>query len=143
MATKTDAKKTAKAPAKAAKATKAVKAPATKAAKAAPVARGPKADLAKKGSKDSVVSSLATALTREGETADQLKAKLSKVSNSKLLHLASVVEAVNKKFGSRAKLITAIAEAKKAGKDKIFVAKLGTLPLPQLLDMGLSATSRA
>ena len=35
------------------------------------------------------------------------------------------------------------AEAKKAGKDKIFVAKLGTLPLPQLLDLGLSATSRA
>ena len=136
MATKTDPKKTAKAPAKAAKA------PAKKTAKAAPVARGPKSDLAKKG-KDSVVSALATALTREGETSDQLKAKLSKVSNSKLLRLASVVETVNKKFGSRAKLITAIAEAKKAGKDKIFVAKLGTLPLPQLLDMGLSASSRA
>lgn len=140
MATKTDAKKTAKAPAKAAKG---AKAPAKKTAKAAPVARGPKADLAKKGSKESVVSTLATALVREGETADQLKAKLSKVSNSKLLHLASVVEAVTKKFGSRAKLITAIAEAKKAGKDKVFVAKLGTLPLPQLLDLGLSASSRA
>ena len=140
MATKTDAKKTAKAPAKAAKG---AKAPAKKTAKAAPVARGPKADIAKKGSKESVVSALATALVREGETADQLKAKLSKVSNSKLLHLASVVETVTKKFGSRAKLITAIAEAKKAGKDKIFVAKLGTLPLPQLLDLGLSASSRA
>lgn len=139
MATKTDAKKTAKAPVKAGKS---AKAPAPKTAKAAPVARGPKADLAKKG-KDSVVSALATALTREGETANQLTAKLSKVSNSKLLRLASVVETVNKKFGSRAKLITAIAEAKKAGKDKIFVAKLGTLPLPQLLDMGLAASSRA
>ena len=137
MATKTEAKKTAKAPAKAAKA------PGKKAAKAAPAARGPKAALTKKGSKESVVGSLVGPLSREGESADQLKATLMKVSNSKLLRLVSVVETVNKKFGSRAKLIEAIASAKKAGKDKVFVAKLGTLPLPQLLDLGLSASSRA
>jgi hypothetical protein len=137
MATKTETK--------APKATKTAKAPAAKAptkiAKAAPKkTHSPKAALAAKGSKESVVAGLVPALSREGESADQLKTTLMKVSNSKLLRLVSVVDTVNKKFGNRAKLIDAIASAKKAGKDKVYVAKLGTMALPQLLDLGLSAS---
>jgi hypothetical protein len=103
--------------------------------KAAPVARGPKALLAKLGTKEAVVSKLMAPLARDGEDADALRGRLMKASNAQLLRLSSVVETVTRKFGSRAKLMSAIAAAHKADKDKQFAAKLATLPLARLLDM--------
>lgn len=132
MATKT-AKTTTKTTAK-----PAAKAPKAKAAKkpvATQASRAPKALLAKLGTKESVVGSLIGSLAIGGEDTDALRARLLRVSNSKLLRLHSVVDTVNKKFGGRAKLIEKIAGAKKASKDKDYIAKLGTLPLPRLLDM--------
>ena len=66
-----------------------------------------------------------------------------KVSNHKLLHLASVAETVKSKFGSRDKLIAAIGTAAGKSKDKDFLAKLGTQSLPHLLGLAVAGERRA
>lgn len=138
MATKATKKSTPKAPAAAApKVSKTVKAAARKAAAKKPA--GPKAQLAARhGSKESLVGSLVGALVRSDENKEVLQSRLLKASNAQLLHLASVVETVNKKYGSRDKLINAIASATKSGKDKDYLAKLATYSLPRLLDLASS-----
>jgi hypothetical protein len=111
---------------------------------AAKVARGPRAVMvAKHGTKEKLVGTLVGPLAQEGQDADGLRARLLKASNQQLLHLARTVETVTKKYGSRAKLITAITTAENKAKDKDFVAKLGALSLPNLLDLALSAERRA
>lgn len=144
MATKkttASAPKAAKAAPKAAKA--APKAAKAKTAKAA-APRHPLARLkAAFGTKADLVAKIVGPLTAEGQDGESLKARLLRASNQKLLHLADVVETVNKKYGSRAKLVDAIGAATKHAKDKDYLAKLAKLPLPQLLDLGNSATRRA
>jgi hypothetical protein len=111
---------------------------------AAKVARGPRAAVvAKYTDKEKLVATLVAPLAQEGQDQDALRARLLKASNHQLLHLARTVEAVNKKWGSRAKLITALSTAEKKAKDKDYVTKLGTLGLPQLLDLALSAERRS
>jgi hypothetical protein len=139
MATK---KSTSKAPAPAARnatprVTKADKAKARKATAKKPA--GPKAALVSRhGSKESLVGSLIGTLVRSDENKDVLQARLLKASSSQLLRLARVVETVNKKYGSRDKLIDAIAAATKSSKDKDYLAKLATYSLPRLLDLASS-----
>lgn len=113
-------------------------------AAAAKVARGPRAVvLAKHSSKEALVGKLVGPLAAPGQDADGLRARLAKASNAQLLRLERTVETVAKKYGGRDKLIAAIATAEKKSKDKDFVAKLGTLSLPNLLDLALSAERRA
>ena len=50
---------------------------------------------------------------------------------------------MKQKWGSREKLIEAITSTAKAGKDKDYVAKLSTYPLPRLVDLANSAARRA
>ena len=139
---KTPAKKATKsttpAKAKAApKETKAQKLAARKAAAKKP--QGPKAQVtAKHTSKESLVGSIIGSVVATGEDRDSVQKRLLKASNAQLLRLAGVVETVNKKFGSRDKLIDAITKATKSAKDKDFVAKLGTYSLPRLLDLATS-----
>lgn len=116
------------------KVTKTQKAAARKAAAKKP--QGPKAQLtAKHSSKESLVGSIIGSVVASGEDRDAVQKRLLKASNAQLLRLAGVVETVNKKFGSRDKLIDAITKATKSAKDKDFVAKLGTYSLPRLLDL--------
>jgi hypothetical protein len=68
---------------------------------------------------------------------------LAHVSNAKLLRLHRTFTAVKEKFGTRAKLIDAIAEIEKRTKDEGFKARLGAFPVPRLWDMYQSATKRA
>ena len=95
------------------------------------------------GTKEKLVSSLIGPLTEGVEDADEdaLKTKLATASNQKLLHLATVVAEVKKRFGGRTKLIAAIAKVQ--SKDKDFIEKLGTYPLPKLYDMALANERRA
>lgn len=134
---KTPSKAKATTPAKpkaAPKATKAQKTAARKAAAKKP--QGPKATLTTKhSSKESLVGKIIGSLVRGDESRDDVQARLLKASNAQLLRLAGVVETVNKKYGSRDKLIDAIAKATKSGKDKDYLAKLATYPLPRLLDL--------
>ena len=67
---------------------------------------------------------------------------LAHVSNTKLLKLQATFAAVKEKFGTRAKMIDAIAEIEKRAKDEGFKARLGGYPVPRLWDMYKSAAKR-
>lgn len=58
---------------------------------------------------------------------------LDHVSNKKLLHLHDVLSTVKQEHGSRAKLIDAVVEAEKRGKDTGFRARLEKASTPDLL----------
>ena len=64
------------------------------------------------------------------------------VSNAKLLRLHAVFTAVKEKFGTRAKLIAAIADLE-GRKDEGFTKRLGEFPVPRLYDTWKSADLRA
>lgn len=65
------------------------------------------------------------------------------VSNAKLLRLHAIFSTVKEKFGSRAKLIDAVALLEKRTKDEGYVAKLKGFPVPRLFDMWQSADKAA
>ena len=67
---------------------------------------------------------------------------LAHVSNAKLLRLHATFAAVKEKFGTRAKLIDAIAELEKRAKDDGFKTHLGAFPVPRLWDIYQSTTKR-
>jgi hypothetical protein len=67
---------------------------------------------------------------------------LAHVSNAKLLKLHATFSAVKEKFGTRAKLIDAIAELEKRAKDEGFKTRLGAYPVPRLYDMYKAAAKR-
>ena len=153
MATKkTDTKKTtSKAAPKKAPAKKA--APKAKAAAKAPKAepkekvnalpRHPKARVvAAHESKAALAKSLAPALARKDEDTAAVAERLTTASNEQLLRLHGVVAKVKEKYGDRAKLIAKLGELEHKSTDKDYLAKLETLPLPQLLDLATS-TERA
>ena len=70
------------------------------------------------------------------------KKGLAHISNAKLLRLHATFTAVKEKFGTRAKLIDAIAEIEKRTKDEGFKTRLGNYPVPRLWDMYQSASKR-
>ena len=70
------------------------------------------------------------------------KKGLAHVSNAKLLRLHATFTAVKEKFGTRAKLIDAIAELEKRTKDAGYKTRLGNYPVPRLWDMYKSAEKR-
>ncbi len=68
---------------------------------------------------------------------------LAHVSNAKLLKLHTTFAAVKEKFGTRAKMIDAIAEIEKRAKDEGYKSRLGAYPVPRLWDMFKSVSKRA
>src|SRR5687768_7598608 len=60
---------------------------------------------------------------------------LENVSNTKLLRLHLIFSEVKDKFGSRAKLIDAIIDSEKRGKDAGFRKRLEEYPVPRLYDL--------
>jgi hypothetical protein len=106
--------------------------------------RHPKARLAKlHNSKADLAKSLAPALVAGDEDAGAVTERLTTASNAQLLRLQKVVETVKEKYGSRDKLIEAIGSAQNKSKDKDYLAKLATFPLPRLLDLATSAARTA
>lgn len=95
------------------------------------------------GTKEKLVETLVADLGAVGADTDDLEARLMASTNKKLLRLASVSAAVKSDFGGKDGLVKAIAEASGKGKDQDYVTKLGTLPLPRLLDLARSARRRA
>jgi hypothetical protein len=67
---------------------------------------------------------------------------LAHVSNAKLLKLHATFTAVKEKFGTRAKMIDAIAELEKRAKDEGYKTRLGGYPVPRLWDMYKSLSKR-
>lgn len=111
--------------------------------KAKPAATGPLAKVKALGGKDKLVDKIAGALVHDGADEGSIKDRLAKASNAQLLRLASVSEAVKKAYGSRAKLVDALAKALGRTKDADYVAKLGTLSLPKLFDMAKTTERKA
>jgi len=95
------------------------------------------------GGKEALAKTLSSALAFGDESADAVAGRLKTASNSQLLRLQKVVETMKQKWGSRDKLIAAITDATKSGKDKDYVAKLGSFSLPRLVDLASSTARRA
>jgi hypothetical protein len=68
---------------------------------------------------------------------------LENVSNTKLIRLHTVFSEVKEKFGSRAKLIDAIVDSEKRGKDAGYRKRLEEYPVPRLYDLYKSSAKRA
>ncbi|HEY2410467.1 MAG TPA: hypothetical protein VGI10_30890 [Polyangiaceae bacterium] len=68
---------------------------------------------------------------------------LARVTNKKLVHLHDTLTDAKARFGSRAKLISAILELNKRVKDQGYEKLLGSYPLPRLLDLHASAARAA
>jgi hypothetical protein len=134
-----------KTPAKKAAPKKAPKA--AKSADAAPKVAGPRHPKARvtalHSSKEALAKSLAASIARDDEDTAVIANRLEKASNTQLLRLQNVVEAVKAKYGSRDKLIAAIGNAEKKSSDKDVRAKLDSLSLPNLLDLARSNERRA
>ena len=96
------------------------------------------------GDKAKLVSELEKFTKDEDLWVSRLNANkgLAHVSNAKLLRLHQTFTTVKEKFGSRAKLIDAIAEMEKRAKDEGYKTRLGGYPVPRLWDMYQSASKR-
>jgi hypothetical protein len=67
---------------------------------------------------------------------------LAHVSNAKLLRLHATFTEVKAKFGTRDKLVSAVLDLEKRGKDTGMRAKLSEWPVPRLWDAYRSAAKR-
>ena len=113
-------------------------------AEAKPVGpRHPKARADAAGGKAELAKTLASALATDTDSSDVVEGRLKTASNTQLLRLQKVVQTVQAKWGSREKLIQALVDGDKKGKDKDYVAKLSTFSLPRLVDLAQSAARRA
>jgi hypothetical protein len=141
---KTNVKKTPakKAPAKkAAPKVKKADAPAQSTAPRHPKARVTALNDGKDGGKEALAKKLASSLAREDEDTGLIADRLKTASNTQLLRLQSAVETMKSKYGSRDKLVAAVAGTQ--SKDKEYTAKLEKLSLPNLLELAKSAGRRA
>ncbi len=96
------------------------------------------------GDKSKLVSELESFTKDEDLWVNRMNASkgLAHVSNSKLLKLHKTFTAVKEKFGTRVKLIAAIAELEKRAKDEGYKTRLAGFPVPRLWDLFQSATKR-
>jgi hypothetical protein len=96
------------------------------------------------GSKDKLVEAVEKLATKELWLDRVSEAKgLAHVSNAKLLRLHASLEDAKKRFGTRDKLIAAVAELEKRAKDEGYKARLAGYPLPRLIDLHDAAKKRA
>ena len=87
------------------------------------------------GGKGKLVDAIVGLVESGEETAEELKARLLKASNQKLLRLQAVATTIKDKYGSPAKLADAVADKLGRAKDSDFVARLGRYSPARLLDM--------
>ena len=97
-------------------------------------------------SKAGLVDHLAGKLERpEGESAEDFKARLLRVSNQKLIRLEATFKRYEGAFSSKAALVDAVIAAKspRQAKDADYKAKLTTWPITKLMDMYESARRKS
>jgi hypothetical protein len=94
--------------------------------------------------KDSLVKAVQGLMGAE-LSVDRLNAEkgLDSVSNKKLLHLHDVLSQVKKDFGSRDKLVKAIADSAKRAKDSDFAKSLEGLSTPRLVELFRAGKKRS
>lgn len=92
-----------------------------------------KANFGEKAKLVSAVQALATdALWLDRVNPDK---GLARISNTKLLRLHAALTRAKEQFGSRDGLVNAVLGLVKRGKDDGYKARLGTYPVPRLLDL--------
>ena len=89
--------------------------------------------------KDKLIETVVSSFKRLDENGEELEERLKKASNAKLLRLADIAKTITDKYGSKGKLIEAVAAAKAKAKDSDYATKLRSFPLGKLLDMARSA----
>lgn len=93
------------------------------------------------GDKQKLVDAVKTFVNDELWVARENKDKgLAHVSNAKLLRLHEIFSAVKGQFGTRAKLIDAVAEAAGRAKDAGYRTRMEGWPVPRLFDAYKSLT---
>ncbi len=90
------------------------------------------------GGKDKLVDKVLGVIERGEDDATELKARLLKASNKKLLRMMAVGSAIKEKYGSAEKLAGAVAEKLGKAKDKDFMNRLGAYSPAKLLDLARS-----
>lgn len=90
------------------------------------------------GSKDKLVDALIalpeSVFDRGDDDKDAFRKRLLGAANAKLLRLHATGKAVSERWGSKEKLVDAILDLRKRGKDADYRTKLGTLPIGKLFD---------
>jgi hypothetical protein len=88
------------------------------------------------GDKTKLISAV-QALTTDALWLDRVNENkgLAKVSNAKLLRLHAALSRAKQEFGTRDKLIGAVLDLDKRGKDDGYKAHLAGYPVPRLLDL--------
>lgn len=87
------------------------------------------------GNKEGLVDKLMGLLERGEETKEEMRARLLRVPNAKLLHLHQVMTEVKERFGSKEKLVETTLGLMNRAKDKDFQAKLLSYTPARLLDL--------
>lgn len=94
------------------------------------------------GSKEALVNSLVADLAKDSDESEaELKQRFMTVSNKKLLRLASSLETIRDKYGSKEKLVEAVSAAQGKSKDQDYKNKLHSYSIHRLLDMARSASA--
>ena len=93
-------------------------------------------------SKEKLVNAIVAALDDLGDDTEDLSERLATSSNKKLLRLAAVTAEIKQRYGTREKLVEAIAGAVGKSKDADYITSLGTRSLPSLLDKAKVAERR-
>ena len=96
------------------------------------------------GDKAKLISAV-QALTTEALWLDRVNGTkgLTKVSNAKLLKLHAALSRAKQEFGTRDKLIGALVDLDKRGKDEGYKARLAGFPVPRLLDLHDSISKKS
>lgn len=95
------------------------------------------------GSKEKLVAAVKKLATKDLWLDRVSEAKgLDGISNAKLLRIHAALEDAKARFGTRDKLIAAIADLEKRPKDDGFKTGLASYPLPRLLDLHAAAEKR-
>jgi hypothetical protein len=90
------------------------------------------------GGKDKLVEAILGLVETGEEAVADIKARLLKASNKKLLRLRAVSTAIKSKYGSPEQLADAIAQKLGRAKDEDFVARLKAYTPARLLDLARS-----
>lgn len=95
------------------------------------------------GSKEKLVDTLMGLVERGEETKDELKARLLKAPNSKLLRLHESLKEIKESFGGKEQLVDAILELLGRAKDGDYRAKLMAFSPNRLVDLYRSTKRKA
>lgn len=95
------------------------------------------------GGKDKLIDKIVNLIDKGDESKEDLRKRLMAAANTKLLRLFAVWSEVKEKYGSKEKLVAAVADKLGRAKDNDYVQKLAKYTPARLIDMAHAAEARA